>query len=158
MCNPQNGQRSWVCGRANGCPSRASGVRILNETEKGGDLQGVFPRIAVLDDDIYDVHVVHDEALRAIRISDCCVHTQSEGGEDSRDEGGVVCYLVEHGMVSAIVHGVKDDFQLDGLCGCGLSDLDNGSKGEIIHVVVDVYKAEVGQRRGGPVGNGGGRV
>ena len=39
--------------------------------------------------------------------------------EQGRDLGHIECFHVEHGMVSAIIHGVEDDLKVDNFSGRG---------------------------------------
>lgn len=112
---------------------------IINE-----DLQGMSARISVLDDKIHRIQVLNHEAQRSIRVSHCCIFPKCEPGKNGRYQRGVIGHPVEHGTISAIVHGGECDFKFDGLRRTRLRDWDYWNKASIIHVVVFVNKSEVG--------------
>lgn len=103
----------------------------------------MFARISVLDDNIHHIHVVDHEALRSVRAFHCCILPECELGEDGWYQGRIIGDLVNHGVVSAVVHGGEHELQFDGLRRTWLSDLEYWHKGGIVHVVVFVNKSEV---------------
>jgi hypothetical protein len=112
---------------------------IINE-----DLQGMFARICVLDDNIHHIHVLDHEAQWSVRAFHCCILPECELGEDGWYQGGIISDLVEHGVVSAVIHGIEHELEFDRLRHTRLGDLDHWHKASIIHVVVFVNKSEVG--------------
>ena len=112
---------------------------IINE-----DVQGMFAWISVLDNNIHHIHVLDHKAQWSIHTFHCCIFPKCELEEDGRYQGGIISDLVEHGVVSAVVHGVELELEFDGLCHTRLGDLDHWHKAGIIHVMVRVNKSEVG--------------
>lgn len=114
--------------------------------------------VPVLQDDIEDLQVVDDIVGGAIGTRDRCVLTKGECAEDRGDGGGVEGDPVEHGTVGAIIHGIKDDLELDGeICGRHRFDHD-GNKVLVVSVGVGVNGTPVSQWGRVAVGDRGGRV
>ena len=78
------------------------------------NLQGVFAGVTILYDDIEDLHVIKHVVGGTVGAGDRRVLTEGECTEDRGDDRSVVGDRVEPGTVGAIVHGIEDDFELDG--------------------------------------------
>jgi len=108
------------------------------------DVQGVFSCISIFDDNIYNIQMINNEAQGAIRIFHSGVLPKRESREDGWYQGRIMRDLIEHGAVGAVVHGVEDDFEVDGLRHGRLSNYLYWHKGGVIHVVVCINKSEIG--------------
>ena len=118
----------------------------------------MLARIAVLEDDVERGEVVDNEARGAVRARDGRVLAEAHLGHDRGHERRVVRDAVEHGVVRAVGHRVERDLELDrAVRGVERDDV-RGHEREVVDVVVRVDRAEVGERGGGGVGDGGGHV
>lgn len=111
----------------------------------------MFPGIPILDHDIHHVKMIHHEAQRAIRRLRRRIPAQTERGEHSGDERGVVRDLVEHRVVRPVAHGVEDHLELDGFGREWLRDRFERDERGVVHVVVEVDRARWSQGRGAVV-------
>lgn len=107
--------------------------------------------IAVLEHNVECGQVVEDEARRAVRARDGRVLPQAHLGEDRGDDRGVVGDHVEHGVIRAVLHRVEEDLELDRAVRRRERNNLNRNEREVVHIVVLIDEAEVGERRGGGV-------
>lgn len=114
--------------------------------------------VTVVDDEIEDLEVVEDKRERTIGLGGGGIGTEGQLTEDGGDNGRDESLAVEHGAVSAVVHGVEGDLERDGLGGRQQGLDDEGYEGHVVDVVVVVDEAEVGDGVGRGVGDRGGDV
>lgn len=114
--------------------------------------------IAVLEDDVEHAQVVKDEGVGAVGRHSGRVLAEGHLGHDRRNERAVVGDHVEHGVVRAIRHRVEEHFELDRAVGEGELLGGDGNESEVIHIVVLSDRAEIGERLGRIVSDGGGDV
>ena len=121
-------------------------------------VQGVLSGVTVLDDDVKDLVVFEDERERSVCLGDRGVGSEGQLAEDGGHNGGDEGLAVEHGAVSAVVHGVEEDLERDTLASGQQRLNGEGHKGHVVNVVVVVDEAEVSYGLGRVVGDGRGDV
>lgn len=99
--------------------------------------------IRVLDDDIDDVEMIEQDAVRPVCLLDRRIRAESQSRHDSGYEWAVVNDIVEHRAIRAIIHSVERDLQFDGLRKRELRDGDGRDESGVIDAAVVSYGTQV---------------
>lgn len=99
--------------------------------------------VPILDDNVDYLHMLQYKTVRSVSLSDSGVGAKSERRERCWYKGGVECDLVKHSMVSAVVHGLEKNLELDSPGNSWLGDDDDRNKREIIYILILVDRSKV---------------
>lgn len=118
----------------------------------------MFACIPVLHHQINDVAILDHKTQWSIRLFDCGVGSETQCTEDSGNLGVVVGDLVEHGMVSSIVHGIEDYFEFDGFSWWWPGYFFNRNQRKVVNIAIFIDEAIIVERVGAGVADRGGDI